>query len=178
MDVAARMIEGQMMELDHQNDLSTTVEVYMEIISLKTGALFAGIARIAASLDAGSEADPEQFESFGLSLGRLFQIRDDLIDIISSGSGKDRFRDLKEGKITLPFILLLRSSGSRARALLRARDYAAIDDLLRNAGVQKEVEERMSQLSRECKEFIMAFNPSPFRESLLGLIDFIGERNY
>lgn len=178
MDVAARMIEGQMMELDHQNDLSTTVEAYMEIISLKTGALFAGIARIAASLDAGSEADPEQFESFGLSLGRLFQIRDDLIDIISSGSGKDRFRDLKEGKITLPFILLLRSSGSRARALLRARDYAAIDDLLRNAGVQKEVEERMSQLSRECKEFIMAFNPSPFRESLLGLIDFIGERNY
>jgi len=178
MDVAARMIEGQMLELDHQNDLSTTVDAYMEIISLKTGALFAGIARIAASLEADIEADPEEYAAFGLSLGRLFQIRDDLIDIISTRSGKDRFRDLEEGKITLPFILLLQSHGRNARKLLRARDFSAIDELLRNAGVQSEVEDRMTQLSGECKDFIMKFKPSPFRDSLLGLIDFIEERNY
>jgi len=178
MDVAAQMIEGQMLELDHQNDLGITRDTYMAIIGLKTGALFAGIARIAASLAAPIPAEPEAYSTFGLSLGILYQIRDDMIDIISPSSGKDRYRDLQEGKITLPLILLLQRKGHMARKLLRKRDYAAIDDLLHRTGIQNEVEARIKRLSADCRGFLNAFPPSAFRESLLGMVDFIGARDY
>ncbi|HDP94204.1 MAG TPA: polyprenyl synthetase family protein [Candidatus Aminicenantes bacterium] len=178
MDVAARMIEGQMLELDHQHDLDTSLDAYTEIISMKTGSLFAGIARIAASLEAPLPADAEAYADFGNSLGMLFQIRDDLIDIISPESGKDRYRDLQEGKITLPVILLLRKQGRQVRKLLRERNYAAIGDLMRRSGVHREVENRIEFLSTSCRNFISQFPASPFRESLLGMVAFMGVRNY
>lgn len=178
MDVAARMIEGQMLELDHQSDLDTSLAVYTEIISLKTGSLFAGIARIAASLEAPLPADADEYAAFGNSLGILFQIRDDLIDIISPESGKDRYRDLQEGKITMPVILLLRKQGKQVRSLLKQRKYTAIADLLRRSGVHREVEDRIMKLSTSCRDFITQFPSSPFRNSLLGMVDFMGVRNY
>jgi len=33
-----------------------------------------------------------------------------MLDIFSENTGKDRFSDLKEGKVTLPFILLLKET--------------------------------------------------------------------
>lgn len=178
MDVAAQMIEGQMLELDHQNDLDTGLDTYMEIISMKTGALFAGIARISASLPASLPADADAFAAFGNALGVLFQIRDDLIDIISPGSGKDRFRDLQEGKITLPVILLLQQQKRRTRRLIQVRDYSAVEELLRSSGVLHEVEDRIAQLSGECRDFLVELPDSTFRHSLLGMVDFIGARDY
>ena len=51
---------------------------------------------------------PPIFTVSASDFGMIFQISDDLLDIFSDRAGKDRFQDLKEGKVTLPYILLVR----------------------------------------------------------------------
>ena len=178
MDVAVQMIEGQMLELDHQHDLATTRKSYLSIIRQKTGSLFAGIARIVANLDANLDADPGEYERFGMSFGTLFQMQDDLIDIFSTLSGKDRFRDLMEGKITLPLILLLEENRETGEELLKKRDFSAIDILMRERGILENMKQMTHQYASECHQFLRAFPPSIFRDSLDQLVEFIESRDY
>ena len=178
MDVAVQMIEGQMLELDHQHDLATTRESYLSIIRQKTGSLFAGIARIVANLDANLDADPEEYERFGMSFGTLFQMQDDLIDIFSTLSGKDRYRDLMEGKITLPLILLLEENREVGKELLKKRDFPAIDALMRKRGIREDMKHLTHQYASECRLFLRALPQSIFRDSLDQLVEFIENRDY
>ncbi len=81
---------------------------YLKRIVGKTGLLFAASAATGASL---AEAQPwvqNRLWSFGLRYGAAFQIRDDLLDLGEAGDdpGKPVGRDLLEGIVTLPMLLL------------------------------------------------------------------------
>jgi len=79
---------------------------YLELIAKKTAAFFAGCAEGGAALG-GADPDLRQvYRAFGMNMGIVFQMMDDLIDIFGSqGIAKKSLQNnLAEGTVTLPMI--------------------------------------------------------------------------
>jgi len=125
-DITQKMIEGELIQADRSGDLDLDEEGYLEIARRKTADLFSGCCRVGALVGGQSSEGEEALASFGLNLGMAFQIVDDLLDLTASEStlGKPVASDLREGKVTLPLIYLLR----RADPGVRAKVAAVLED--------------------------------------------------
>src|SRR6202142_3573932 len=77
---AATIAEGEVLQLQTQNDLSTTEEQYLEVIQGKTAALFAAACEIGAVLADRPAHEQEALAAFGMNLGIAFQLVDDALD--------------------------------------------------------------------------------------------------
>ena len=112
-DVTLRMIEGELYQLTKTGDADITEEEHLEIIRRKTAFLFSGCAEIGAALGTATPEQRAALRDYGFDLGIAFQIVDDVLDYMADESalGKPLGGDLREGKVTLPVILLLQTSG-------------------------------------------------------------------
>lgn len=91
------------------NDLSE--DAYFQIIFRKTASLFMSCVEIGAYAVGIGAGDPrlEALREYARLLGLCFQIRDDIFDYFSDEKiGKPTGNDLREGKITLPLLHVLR----------------------------------------------------------------------
>ena len=178
LDVSKQMIEGQILEFENGFNYQIPLRTYFAIIRKKTSSMFAGIAGLVAQMKAGASRPAADFYSFGRDFGMIFQISDDLIDIFSDQAGKDRFQDLREGKVTLPYILLLQHdrlplmqnfSKTRPQSLLaRCQEF----------GIKEQSLKIIDRYYRKCSSFLGSFPSSPHRESMACLLDFIRYREY
>jgi geranylgeranyl diphosphate synthase type I len=102
-----KICEGQHLDISFSERDDVTEFEYIEMVSKKTGALYAASAAIGGVLSGGNSVQVNALYEWGLNSGIAFQIQDDLIDLIASSdkSGKDRASDLKEGKQTLIAII-------------------------------------------------------------------------
>lgn len=82
------------------------LENYLEIIAKKTAMFFAGCAEAGVALAGSSRAVRQHYREFGLSLGIVFQIMDDMLDIFGDENvaQKTLKNNICEGTITLPMI--------------------------------------------------------------------------
>src|SRR3954470_16880325 len=104
---SAVIAEGEVEQLTAQRQIDTDEELYLEIISAKTAALFAAACRVAPVIAEASEDSEVALECYGRNLGIAFQLTDDVIDYASDEAtmGKDTGDDFRDGKVTLPVIL-------------------------------------------------------------------------
>src|SRR5438128_5582148 len=111
-DVTLRMIEGELYQLTKNGDADITEEEHFDIIRRKTAYLFGGCAQIGGMLGKVSAERQEALREYGFNLGIAFQLVDDLLDFTgdTAAVGKPIGSDLREGKVTLPLIHLLRQS--------------------------------------------------------------------
>ncbi len=112
-DVTLRLIEGEILEIERNGNLRVTEEDHLDTIRRKTADLFAACTRIGAILGEVGEERERALGSYGLNLGLCFQMVDDLLDFTAEEKtlGKPVANDLREGKVTLPMIFLLRRGG-------------------------------------------------------------------
>jgi octaprenyl-diphosphate synthase len=103
-----RMTEGELMQLSKTADPEITEEEYLKIIEGKTGALISAACSIGAIIAGAGEEQIRILADFGLKVGMVFQMTDDILDYAAEqvALGKNLGKDLEEGKITLPIILL------------------------------------------------------------------------
>ena len=118
----AWLTRGQVSEVRTAYDVTRTVDDYVEAIGGKTATLMASSCRVGA-LTSGRDADvAESLGAFGHAFGMVFQIRDDLLDLVATDGqlGKPSGQDLGEGIYTLPVLVALDdpSVGEELRALL------------------------------------------------------------
>jgi len=94
--------EGQSLDISFERREAITPEEYLEMVELKTAVLYAAAASIPAVI-LGYDDAVEPLHSYGLDVGRAFQIQDDLLDLTTPTEklGKQRGSDLVEGKQTL-----------------------------------------------------------------------------
>src|SRR5262249_12154894 len=112
-DVTLRMIEGELLEIERNGHLDVTEAQHVDLMRRKTADLFSACLRIGAILgDVGQERE-QALARYGLNLGICFQMVDDLLDFTAEEKtlGKPVANDLREGKLTLPMIFLLRKAG-------------------------------------------------------------------
>lgn len=107
-----QLTEGQYLDLAYEEEESVTVEMYMEMIGKKTGALMGCATHIGALLGTDDELVIESYRSFGYQLGLLFQIVDDILGIWGAGeaTGKGVGEDIVQKKKSLPAVYALQHS--------------------------------------------------------------------
>jgi octaprenyl-diphosphate synthase len=118
---AATIAEGEVLQMATQNDLSTPVDRYLQVIHGKTAALFAAACRVGAVVAGRPEAEELALEAFGTNLGMAFQLVDDALDYAADQAqlGKTVGDDFREGKITLPVLAAFEAGDESERAFWR-----------------------------------------------------------
>ena len=103
---ATKMVVGQQLDLEAEGDASIPFEKVECIHRNKTGALIRFSAEAGAVVAGASDADLAAVSSYGESLGLLFQIKDDLLDMTKTTDqlGKTAGKDLASAKATYPSI--------------------------------------------------------------------------
>ncbi len=95
------MCAGQFLDMKGENMVLSEDELN-EINSRKTGALLIAACRMGVAAAGGSDEQLEAAALFGAAIGAAFQIRDDILDVISTDEalGKPVGSDAKENKNT------------------------------------------------------------------------------
>ena len=117
-----RLCMGQVSEFRTAFDVSRTTRSYLESVAGKTASLMAASCRIGALTAGLSRERVDALTAFGESLGMVFQIRDDVLDLVGTQEmlGKPPGQDLVEGIYNLPVINALADpdAGPELRGLL------------------------------------------------------------
>jgi octaprenyl-diphosphate synthase len=108
---------GEILQNERRFHLDLPLEKYLEIIDMKTGALFAVSCELGGILNAAPANVVKSLSEFGSNLGIAYQIYDDCVDIFGQErqAGKSLGTDVKKGKLTLPYLLLLQHAGADSR---------------------------------------------------------------
>jgi octaprenyl-diphosphate synthase len=188
-DVTLRMIEGEILEIERDADLAMTQDAHIDIIKRKTAHLFSACMRIGALLGEVGEERERAIASYGLNLGICFQMVDDLLDFTADEKvlGKPVANDLREGKLTLPAIFMLRRGGGsvagKIQAVLEDRGFDRVSPdeiarLARESGALDEARRLAETYADMARRDLNAFERSPYREALALLPDFILARDH
>ncbi|WP_456422154.1 polyprenyl synthetase family protein [Thermococcus sp.] len=107
--VVEDMVKAEILQEAVRGSVHLDRETYYKIIDGKTGKLFGA----SFALPAFYLGKPYwvELDKAGTLVGRAFQMVDDVLDYFP-GTGKDRFKDLLNGKTTLPLILYTERYGS------------------------------------------------------------------
>lgn len=155
---------GEILQLTRNSSDNISEQDYYEIIKGKTASLFKDCAAIGAMSVGAAESDIAAAGKFGLTLGMMFQIRDDIFDYFEdSNIGKPTGNDMLEGKLTLPAIhVLLNGNNDEMRAIaMKVKDRCATkEEIARlveytkaNGGIEY-AEEQMERLYGEALLFV------------------------
>lgn len=119
-----RMCAGELLEIGLRRKLTTTEAEYKQLIQYKTAELISAACQLGALGAHGKAAEVRALGDYGLNAGMAFQIVDDLLDVVSDHQkiGKPVGNDLREGKITLPYI--------RTLAIAKPADRKRLEQLL------------------------------------------------
>jgi octaprenyl-diphosphate synthase len=181
-DVTLRMIEGEIYQLTKNGVVDLTEDEHFEIIRRKTAFLFAGCAQIGGMLGQAGEARELELREYGFNLGVMFQLVDDLLDFTGEAEtiGKPIGGDLREGKITLPIIHLLKHGGAEAETLVRAmvqdrdvtpENWTRVKTLLAEHRSIEYAYARAVEFGEAAKRHLKMFPDSHEREALMALAD-------
>jgi len=190
-ETVSRIAHGQALDLTLAKKSNVTVEEYMEMIRLKTGALFEASLAAGAILGGGSGEEVKALQVFGEKFGLGFQIRDDLLDLqedLNKKFGKVFAGDIAMGKRTLMVVHALQTPGSDKEKLLQILDKPpeqttdqdkrfAIKILEENGSINyaTRVANRMIE---EAKRSIACLEETDAKRTLLELADFAVLREF
>ena len=186
-ELGRTLSDGEILQLTNIRNQIISEDVYFKVISQKTAALFEACCVIGASSSGATETQIEQARVFGRNLGIIFQIKDDIFDDYeSSDIGKPTGNDLAEGKLTLPVIYALNSTGNQDMLQLarKVKDGTVtpseIDTLVafakENGGIEY-AEKRMCELHDECHSFIdKHVKNDSIKAALEAYLDFVIKR--
>jgi octaprenyl-diphosphate synthase len=187
-DVTLRMIEGELYQLTKNGDADITEDEHFDIIRRKTAYLFGGCAQIGGMLGGVSSEQEQALQDYGFNLGIAFQIVDDMLDFTGDlkAVGKPIGADLREGKMTLPLIHLLRSGDEVGTKIVRdiITSRTATEEqwteLLRILKEHRSLDYAFRQAvdyAERAKKRLYAFPPSSERDALLALPDYVLSRD-
>ncbi len=182
LDVVARAVsllcEGEVDQYLSKHALAS-VNHYLKRVIGKTGVLFSASLVLGAKTANLSDDTTRLLGRFGSSFGAAFQIRDDLLDLLSNqkSEGKPVMNDLKEGIATLPVILAVKNN---AKLKEQVEEFFAghsnINDLLGNiiaSGGIKDAERLKNRYIAKCRTYLEKIPHTPFTGALSEIVDWL-----
>lgn len=178
------MAEGEVLQLLNTDNLEIGEDEYMQVIYRKTAVLMAAACQVGAILGNVSAEEEEALRSYGENLGIAFQLTDDILDYTATTEefGKKAGNDLREGKLTLPLIYTLNQSekfdGQKIKGVLfqddiDQEDFVTVRGLVEKYGGFGYTYARAQESSEKAKTNLAIFPPSPTKDLLLDLADYI-----
>jgi octaprenyl-diphosphate synthase len=159
---AEALIEGEFNQLKIKDNCTFSMQDYFDVIEKKTAVLFSGVLKCLGIEAKLSEQEIKELENLGLAFGRAFQINDDLSDFEDSKiTGKAEFKDLSEGKLTLPMIFLLESlEEDKQKEVFKTvenRDFLKLKTTLQNSGCFEKARHERQEAINRCIEYTERF---------------------
>jgi octaprenyl-diphosphate synthase len=174
-----QMTEGEILASQVRGRVDITEEIYMDITRRKTAELFAAACAVPALFQPSTLHYTDTLLEFGRDLGRCFQLIDDLLDFTSDRKnlGKPVMADLREGRATLPILLLLPKLDRRTRdavaAVAQGREFSedltaeALLEMVRTSGVLDQTRQRAMDYADRATAHAMKLPEGPEREALI-----------
>lgn len=184
-----QMTEGEILGLGLQGGSQLTREQYLDITRRKTAELFSVACSLPTYLSPAFERHRPALEEYGRNIGMCFQIVDDILDITGSQKnlGKSVFSDLREGKLTLPFILVLPHLSTAERATLEGvlatgelagTSPEQLRELLERHGAVEESRRAADEFGRRAVAALAGMPQGPEVNALAAAPRFVVERDY
>lgn len=159
-DATNTIAEGEVLQLLNCNDPEVDEARYLKVIQYKTAKLFEASA-VLGGLITGSRAEViEAAAEYGRRVGTAFQLIDDALDYAGDPAalGKNVGDDLREGKVTLPLIHVMRNGSPAEKALVEAAirdghttEFEAIHAAVERCGALAYTRERAAQEAEAAK---------------------------
>ncbi|MBL9029120.1 MAG: polyprenyl synthetase family protein [Caedimonas sp.] len=184
---SASIAQGEVLQLLTAQNLATTQESYLEVVTSKTARLFEAASEIGAVLAERSAQEREALANFGRNLGIAFQLVDDALDysVREAKFGKNAGDDFREGKMTLPVVYALERASPEEKAFWKRTlgelqqkegDFnQAIAYMTRHKTLERTLE-NATCYAREAQTQLRIFSPGPFRMALEALTSFVIDR--
>ena len=173
--------EGQWLDITFENNKHVSEADYLDMVQKKTAVLYAASLAMGGILGAGTEDEVNALWDFGIAMGIGFQIRDDVLDLITPYEvlGKDRASDLIEGKMTLIMIHGLKQGIMLDPSKLTAgNEIDQAIEALQKAGSIDYAMEKARALLKVGKARLSVIADSEAKSELLTLADYMISRVY
>ncbi len=179
------MSEGELMQFEKSRRLDITEDIYYEIIRQKTASLIASCCGVGASSSGADEATIKKMTLFGEKIGMAFQLKDDLFDYGELEIGKPVGIDIKEKKMTLPLIHALSKSGWLEKRRIisiikndsdKPKKVKEVISYVKDSGGIEYAIGKMQHFHKEALDLIKDFPESPYKKSLIELVQFTIDR--
>jgi octaprenyl-diphosphate synthase len=185
--VAVReMSEGELLQIEKARRLDITEDIYYEIIRQKTATLIAACCALGAcSVIPDNKEVVEKMRKFGELIGMAFQIKDDLFDYTDDAIGKPTGIDIKEQKMTLPLIYALNNCSKKEKNWVinsvknHNKDKKRVREVIQFVKDKQGLvyaEQKMVQYQQEALTLIQDFPESPYKASLVLMVNYVIER--
>ncbi len=186
---SATIAEGEVLQLSTQNDLTTDIPRYFQVIEGKTAALFTAACEVGAVVAEVGGSKRVALAEFGRALGMAFQLVDDALDYIADPAqlGKTIGDDFREGKLTYPVLLAFADGDSQERAFwqrtIESGDQSqsdlgqALTLITRHNAIARTIE-RAREFAMEARTALSIFPSCELREILGAVADYTISRNH
>ena len=181
-DTSVVISEGEILELQNDNDPTINEDMYFKVINGKTASLFSAACQVGAMCTKIKQEKIDALKSFGTNFGMSFQLIDDAIDYSSSTSmlGKNVGDDFKEGKVTLPIILAYLRSNDHEKKFWKKTignqdqkkdDFFKAIEIINKYKCIEDTIERAKHFANIAKDSLGIFDDSEHKEILTNLIN-------
>ncbi len=184
-DTTLLMSEGEVLQLINLDNINLDEKAYEEVIFRKTAVLISACCEVGAILGGASRDQRIALKNFGKYLGLAFQIVDDLLDYLSTQTGKDLGKDFKEGKITLPVIYAMQNASSTEKEELihlfkkdspTEKDFQKAKEIIENNEGFKLSKIKAKNYVDIAKSFLEIIPSNIYKDTLLFISDYLLER--
>ncbi|MEX2503109.1 MAG: polyprenyl synthetase family protein [Trueperaceae bacterium] len=181
---AARICEGEVLQFQMATLESWSLAEYDQIIEGKTAILLATATEGPALLAAAGADARDALRTFGTAYGRAFQMQDDRLDLLGDEDalGKPIGGDVREGKATLPVLLLMERGVGEATAIVRRHarepgDVARMRELVRIHDVDRSAQEIIATEVRTALDALARFPDGAAKSALSELVEREAQRD-
>ena len=183
-----QLIEGQYLDIDFESRNEVSEYDYLGMVHGKTGALIA-CALESGSLIGGRDRElSERFGVVGWTIGKAFQIKDDILGCWGSDevSGKPVAGDIRKKKKSYPITLALEKSMDRQELLsiykkekLTQEDVDSVLSILDREGTKNHCERKVHDLTDQASAELAQIHLRPERRrDFEELFDFLLDRTF
>jgi len=177
--------DGELKQIFDSDEGQLTREDYYQRIYSKTASLFAASTEAGSLLGGAPQTEAQALRDYGYNLGMAFQIVDDILDLAGNEDelGKPVGSDLRQGVITLPTIYFLEAHPGDETVIrvLSGRDegndevQAAVEMIKESGAIESSLAEAKKFAARS-QDALSILPHNEYRQAMLGLTDFVVER--
>jgi len=189
-DAAKLSYEGQALDLVFDKRLDITIQEYMIMVEKKTAQLYYVAGKGGALIGKGSKKQVENLARFGILFGIMFQIKDDLLNILPDQAtlGKQAIgSDILNGKRSLVLVHALQNADEKDRNQIISilgkkeatqKDVMNIIKIFKQTGSIDFAQSKLKEFREKAKMCLSNLKESKSKEILTALAEYSGTRGY
>ena len=186
-ETALKVCEGQQYDMNYETQQRVSIDDYLHMISLKTAALLSASLEMGAILGGASAKDTHSMKVYGESIGMLFQLQDDILDVfgemekVGKQTGGDIINNKKTYLLLKAFELAKGATLKELNTLLNSYNISAtkkvegVKNIYNELKVVEHANTQMNKYHAAATKSLLTIN-SPGKKVLIDLCDALMSR--